>query len=307
MVAKQVHGPIPTLTPELDDLPKVCSYCTSRALASRPPLGREMYGQLACLRCGTVAAFLRLLPSVEARRDPLPIEEPAERIVRYTVRRAYGWRRLPECGQRCNGSSGCSPLDHQEYGERVGEARARAEASRLTGASFTGLIQTGPIAVDRLGRVVWVNGQVVWLTGFPLRALLVLAANLGRAVSYREVVEQCWSAERADEWAAAGKPHHGLRVTMGRLRTTLGPGGALIATAFDYGYRLEAIPYTGPADLPPSLFDERRPRWARQYDACLDCGTTERAHKALGLCITCHNRRRRKGRPAGRPRKDPTT
>lgn len=32
-------------------------------------------------------------------------------------------------------------------------------------------------------------------------------------------------------------------------------------------------------------------RWSRQHNCCIECGTTERAHAAYGLCNTCHNRR----------------
>ena len=28
--------------------------------------------------------------------------------------------------------------------------------------------------------------------------------------------------------------------------------------------------------------------WARDYDKCQECGTTERPHRALGLCSACY-------------------
>jgi hypothetical protein len=34
-------------------------------------------------------------------------------------------------------------------------------------------------------------------------------------------------------------------------------------------------------------------RWARDYDACVDCGTTECEHAARGLCNRCYNRWRK--------------
>lgn len=34
-------------------------------------------------------------------------------------------------------------------------------------------------------------------------------------------------------------------------------------------------------------------RWARDFDACTDCGTTEVPHKARGLCRNCFMRERR--------------
>lgn len=36
-------------------------------------------------------------------------------------------------------------------------------------------------------------------------------------------------------------------------------------------------------------------RWARNYDACTECGTTERRHNARGLCCNCYVRNRNQG------------
>jgi hypothetical protein len=33
-------------------------------------------------------------------------------------------------------------------------------------------------------------------------------------------------------------------------------------------------------------------RWAKHFDRCADCGTTERAHLSLGLCTACYQRHR---------------
>jgi hypothetical protein len=29
-------------------------------------------------------------------------------------------------------------------------------------------------------------------------------------------------------------------------------------------------------------------RWSRQWDACRECGSTERRHNARGLCVACY-------------------
>ena len=42
-------------------------------------------------------------------------------------------------------------------------------------------------------------------------------------------------------------------------------------------------------DGPPSLDTER---WARDYDACVKCGRTDRVHSSDGLCNSCYNNRR---------------
>lgn len=35
-------------------------------------------------------------------------------------------------------------------------------------------------------------------------------------------------------------------------------------------------------------------KWAKNYERCIDCGTTERKHNARGLCHLCYNRRKNK-------------
>ena len=37
-------------------------------------------------------------------------------------------------------------------------------------------------------------------------------------------------------------------------------------------------------------------RWARKWDCCQECGTTERPHCAKGLCLACYKRKRSKGK-----------
>jgi hypothetical protein len=35
---------------------------------------------------------------------------------------------------------------------------------------------------------------------------------------------------------------------------------------------------------------QRVSRWSAHYDACIDCGTTERPHRASGRCKRCDDR-----------------
>ena len=45
---------------------------------------------------------------------------------------------------------------------------------------------------------------------------------------------------------------------------------------------------------------QRSRRWSRYYDACIDCGETNRKHISWGLCSRCYKRRLREGtRPKG--------
>ena len=51
-------------------------------------------------------------------------------------------------------------------------------------------------------------------------------------------------------------------------------------------------------------------RWARKYDACVECGATEIPHDAKGLCRNCYARegiRRRKNRGAPEPKQKAPT
>lgn len=48
-------------------------------------------------------------------------------------------------------------------------------------------------------------------------------------------------------------------------------------------------------DTPPPL------RWSTAYDACRDCGTTRRRHRANGLCPSCYLTRQRAGIPFDAP------
>lgn len=52
------------------------------------------------------------------------------------------------------------------------------------------------------------------------------------------------------------------------------------------------------ADLPIPERVVRPPRWARDYDACTSCSTTETPHKAGGLCRNCFQRDYRRRNPA---------
>lgn len=37
-------------------------------------------------------------------------------------------------------------------------------------------------------------------------------------------------------------------------------------------------------------------RWAREYDACVDCSRTDRKHNGHGVCVSCASRRKRKAK-----------
>lgn len=43
-------------------------------------------------------------------------------------------------------------------------------------------------------------------------------------------------------------------------------------------------------DLKSALKDKYKDKWSIKYDKCIECGTTERKHKAKGYCINCHAR-----------------
>ena len=51
----------------------------------------------------------------------------------------------------------------------------------------------------------------------------------------------------------------------------------------------------------PEKAEGTEKRWARQYDACVRCGTTRSGHSGKGICDVCRQREiylRRKGQAA---------
>jgi DNA-binding winged helix-turn-helix (wHTH) protein len=148
------------------------------------------------------------------------------------------------------------------------------------------VVQTGALTIDHGRRAVFVEQQEVVLSERQWAILDYLAANVGRVCSVAEILTACWGPESAGDDRL-------FRTQLSRLRWKLGPCQDLIENILWRGYRLRADAPEDNGPLPPLL-----PRWAKAWDRCCDCKTTERPHGGLGFCTRCSLRRRRRRRAA---------
>jgi len=114
------------------------------------------------------------------------------------------------------------------------EARVRALARRGMGAASS-TIRHGPLTYDQVGRVAYVNEQMVELSARELSLLEVLLQRAGRLVSKDQLVE------RLCEWGEEVS-NNAIEVYVHRLRKKIEHGPVRIATVRGLGYCLEKIP-----------------------------------------------------------------
>ncbi len=97
------------------------------------------------------------------------------------------------------------------------------------------LITNGPLVIDYGDKVVYVNGKEVHLTNFEYKILLILAENLGRTVSYKDLINGVWGS-------TSGQDQNGLRVFVAGIRKKIEKDlttRKLIRTCVGHGYRME--------------------------------------------------------------------
>lgn len=97
-------------------------------------------------------------------------------------------------------------------------------------------ITNGPLEIDYNGKVVYLNGKEVHLTNFEYKILLILASNMGKVVSYNELISQVWGVD--------GQDQNGLRVFMAGIRRKVEKdknSKGIIATAVNQGYKMNVI------------------------------------------------------------------
>ncbi len=114
--------------------------------------------------------------------------------------------------------------------ELLARVRARLRRPALTAGGR--LVAVGPLLVDRDGRVATVDGAPVDLTRVEFDLIAALASRPGAAVS------RAWLAEHVLDSTRDGGERT-LDVHVSRLRRKLGRAGALIATVWGVGYRLD--------------------------------------------------------------------
>jgi len=125
------------------------------------------------------------------------------------------------------------PFDVEELLARMAATLRRSRVTDLE--SSVAEITFGQIRIDMEAKAVFKNHDRVQLTPTEFSLLRVLALNMGRLMSYRELLREVWGVgyETSREY---------VRVYVGRLRSKLeeAEGPARIGTEPRAGYRLVA-------------------------------------------------------------------
>lgn len=98
------------------------------------------------------------------------------------------------------------------------------------------LLINGPLTIDYGGKLIFVNGKEIHLTNFEYKILLILATNLGKVVSYNELISSVWGNN--------GQDQNGLRVFLAGIRRKIEKdknAKKLIETAVGMGYKMNII------------------------------------------------------------------
>jgi two-component system, OmpR family, KDP operon response regulator KdpE len=114
-------------------------------------------------------------------------------------------------------------------------ARVRALQRRRLRAQETPTIRFGQVELDRARRTVERDGAPVHLTQIEYRLLCVLAANAGKVMTHRHLMQEVWGPNYGDRG-------HYLRIYMSRLRQKLEADPAQpvhFATETGVGYRFQ--------------------------------------------------------------------
>jgi two-component system response regulator MtrA len=111
-------------------------------------------------------------------------------------------------------------------------ARVRARLRRPTLSHTPGVMVIGPLTIDAAARAVRVHGEGVELTRVEFDLLVALARRPGAALSRAALVSQALSPDKDGD-------ERTLDVHVSRLRKKLGDAGAMVATVWGVGYRLD--------------------------------------------------------------------
>src|SRR5579859_5028477 len=127
------------------------------------------------------------------------------------------------------------PVRLDEFAARV---RALLRRAQLSAPESRIGYDDGYLIVDPQRRQVSVSGKIVHLTPTEFKLLVVLIENSGRVVTQRELLEQVWGHEYADDI-------YYPRVYISQLRHKIEPNAAdptYIQTEHRVGYRFEKRP-----------------------------------------------------------------
>lgn len=153
------------------------------------------------------------------------------------------------------------------------------------------IVVTGPLAVDLRRMSVTLRGSEVHVPRQEMRMMAILARNVGAFVPREDLIRE--GLGWPDHMATLDDGKHALRVVIARIRRILGDDDGLIVTLNHAGYRLEMVEAgaASPVRKEPA-HNSLRPlqKWARDWDACRRCDTTQTPHGARGLCRACAKR-----------------
>lgn len=110
-------------------------------------------------------------------------------------------------------------------------ARVNALIRRSAGHS-TPVLTAGPLHVDTVSQQVWVDKQLIELTGFEYKLLTHLLLERGRVISKAELTEHLYAQD-------FDRDSNVIEVLIGRMRRKLSPFD-LIQTVRGRGYRVIA-------------------------------------------------------------------
>ena len=122
--------------------------------------------------------------------------------------------------------------------EFVARVKALLRRSQMGGGESATGYNDGHLTVDLQRRHVYVKGEKIHLTPTEFKLLIVLMDNAGRVVTQRELLEQVWGHEYADDI-------YYPRVYISQLRRKIEPDPAnpiYILTEHRVGYRFEKQP-----------------------------------------------------------------
>jgi DNA-binding response OmpR family regulator len=167
------------------------------------------------------------------------------------------WR-LPGCGPACRrvyafilGEGAKKRLEIHD--PRTHEMSAENACAEQDGLQAHGVVATGLLRVDHDASAAFVDGQKARLTITEWRVIRYLAMRLGAVCPNGETLRAVWGPAYAyrlqDGWSASPEAHL-LRVNVARIRSKLGPAGALISTVPGFGYILRDEPPTESGGTP---------------------------------------------------------
>jgi two-component system KDP operon response regulator KdpE len=163
------------------------------------------------------------------------------------VKEIRGWSRLPILVLSAVGDerekvraldAGADDYVTKPFGTDELLARLRAILRRSPDTGHAARVEIGELTIDLEDRTVRRDGQEVHLTPIEFDLLRVLAQHPGRLVTQRQLLQQVWGPQYAEE-------SHYLRVHVAHIRAKIEPDPAqprYLITEPGIGYRLRDQP-----------------------------------------------------------------